>query len=98
MRPAWLYRVSSRTARVVTQRDPVSKTNQPHPQNPQNHILLTYNGTGYILPFKMGRGKGGNIMAILLTLTTPGMNYNPEMKGTPVRGFLLELKWVNLDL
>ena len=23
------------------------------------------------------------------------MNYNPEMEGTPVRDFLLGLKWVN---
>lgn len=34
-------------------------------------------------------------MAILgVNLTTSGVNVNPEMEGTPVRDFLLGVKWV----
>jgi hypothetical protein len=44
------------------------------------------------------RGRVG-VMAILgCQVTTSGMNYNSEVKGTPVSDFLPSLKWVNLLL
>jgi hypothetical protein len=32
---------------------------------------------------------------LVVNLTISGMNYNPEMEGTPVTDFLLGLKWMN---
>lgn len=35
---------------------------------------------------------------MVVNLATSGMNYSPEMEGTPMRNFLLGLKWMNLRL
>ena len=35
---------------------------------------------------------------MVVNLTIFEMNFNPEMKDTPIGDFLLDLKWVNLCL